>query len=469
MLLICKNIFILFIIFNAIILSSCDKFNPLAPDSESNQEPLPWQSAELPQTVIGEWYYLDKINITIVEDTVKAKHKYFDANYHILDVEKKEDQHYRLILEMVERNSTYAYLDILFLSETELEIAFSKEYAMREEYVRNEPPDKSYVVAKNPTWITLRFPDELIGNWQLQQGDLDVEIEKSEVFIYGKSWSIEAVETNKTIERLVLKNGQNIKSLYFSQLVSDQMQAVIKDGRVVSFEEYQKLLGELRTYTRWWNLFDYLILEQGSLWRYGYEYNYSTNYMLDDGVFYRHGEENCKRNGTFEFEIVQNEMLQSSRKYQILASYNIEKEEYKYYFYEDYRDIADRERTVIDTSYTKENFEIFEEFSLVLDNDTLWYETEQGKEYFINVRLEKSNPVNLKLFGIPTLCILNMGNQGPDLSFFEHTETNVELSPEAGFKNVDYSYVRDYTVSTQPSLTKKNISFILIEFIPGKL
>jgi len=176
-------------------------------------------------------------------------------------------------------------------------------------------------------------------------------------------------------------------------------------------------------------------------------------------------EENCKRNGTFEFEIVQNGMLQSSQKYQILASYNIDKEEYRYHKVMYLTD----EPEVTDTSYTKENFEINEEFSLVLDNDTLWYETEEGKEYFVNVRLEKSSLVNLKLFGIPVTCTLNIGTQGPNLAFFDYTETNVELSPGAGFKNVNYSYVRDYTASMSPSLTKKNISFILTEFLPGNL
>lgn len=464
MLVLYKNIFILFIIFNAIILSSCDKFNPLAPDSESKQEALQWQSTELPRTLVGEWYYLDKINITIVEDTVKAKHKYFNANYHILDVEKKEDQHYRLILEMVERNSTYTCLNILFLSETELEIAFSKEYAMLEENVRNQPPDKSYVVAKNPTWISQQFPDELIGNWQLQQGDLDVEIEKSEVFIYGKSWSIEAVETNRTIDRLVLKNGQNIKSLYFSELGSDQMQAVIKDGRVVSSEEYKKLLGELRTFTMWWDLFDYLILKQGSRWRYGYEYNSSHRHYYD----YETVEISRSLIGLFELDITRIETVHLATNYRIKALYQIDKEEYRYHKVMYLTD----EPEVTDTSYTKENFEINEEFNLVMDNDTLWYETEEGKEYFINVRLEKSSLVNLKLFGIPVTCTLNIGTQGPNLAWMrEDTETNVELSPGAGFNSVNYSYVGENPlgVSTTPGHTKINISFVLIEFIPGTL
>jgi len=464
MLLICKNIFILFIIFNAIILSSCDKFNPLASDSESNQEPLPWQSTDLPQTVIGEWYYLDKINITLVEDTVKAKHKYFDANYHILDVEKKEDQHYRLILEMVERNSTFAYLDILFLSETELEITFSKDYAMLEENVRNQPPDKSYVVAKNPTWISQQFPDELIGNWQLQQGDMDIEIGENDVFLHGQSWSIETVETNQTIDRLVLKNGQNIKSLYFSELGSDQMQAVIKNGRVVSSEEYQKLLGELRTFTRWWDLFDYLILKQGSSWRYGYEYNSSHRHYYD----YETVEISRSLVGLFELDLTGIETVHLATNYRIKALYQIDKEEYRYHKVMYLTD----EPEVTDTSYTRENFEITEEFNLVLDNDTLWYETEQGKQYFINVRLEKSNPVNLKLFGIPTLCTLNMGNQGPKLAWLrEETETNVKLSPGAGFNSVNYSYVGENPlgVSTTPGHSKINISFVLIEFILGTL
>jgi len=340
------------------------------------------------------------------------------------------------------------------------------------------------------------MPGEMPGNWHIHDGKMEMEIDRERVVLDGESWEIDSVETNRTVERLILRSGESYKSFYFREVDPYSMEALLTDGKADIQDRYGKVHGDWKILNKWWDLFEIFPFQQGSRWSYDYSYeeNYIQVYNLSspiDSIVQRR-----EMKGQFELEVTSNTLQGGTGSLTLQATFQIDEEKGRYF-----HALKDSIIQVLaDSSWANANVLKTEQYEIVLENDTLWYRTEEGKVLFASTKLQPylsweqpGSLVNLRPFVYPFTFPKEGFPEGKDVF------TNVQFSPVTrpqsstalvsgrnikkraqfvfgkGFQDIyylHYDYERRYWHGYEQYLNpyKKETSFDceLISFTPGQ-
>jgi len=383
-----------FVVVLLVFLFSCHSLPPSEPlpPEEKGFDPreLSWQQVSMPGDLLGDWYIEGKLDLTVGEDTLRVR-----GTWSLIQSTEKSDLYYRIIYKI---GSQYRAMYLRNITETGVQIAYTDSMAVSEEGASARPVAGAWITltSTNP-WIAASMPGEMPGNWHIHDGKMEMEIDRERVVLDGESWEIDSVETNRTVERLILRNGERYKSLYFREVGSYTMGAFLTDGKEDIQDRYGKVHGDWQTLYRWWDFIEKCRLYPGSRWVYDYSYSeyytkvYNTTTPIDSIV------QTNSLKGQFEIEVTSSTIQEGTGGLILQAAFLIDEEKGRYY----HARKDGKTEVLTDSSWVNPGILKTEQYEIVLENDTLWYETEAGKVFFASAKIESGAAINLRAFVYP--------------------------------------------------------------------
>ena len=89
-------------------------------------------------------------------------------------------------------------------------------------------------------WRQSDIPEELIGNWY-KDGNLEISVYEDSVRVYNRTLELEDFETANPYARIIYRDGDYYKSLYFTAMSPDSVQAAYVDSAVSSSDMARSL------------------------------------------------------------------------------------------------------------------------------------------------------------------------------------------------------------------------------------
>jgi len=449
--------------------SGCESTNPLAPEEKIDLHGE-WTAVLIPENLLGNWFWNSMWDMTIgletIEDSVKTTA--------ILAVEK-QGEIFRIIHKFKE--NVYFVTYFRFSSDNEIRMAASDGAARDIDKVRLLPLLEWYTATRILPWENTTLPPELPGNWHIPDGEEEIVINESSITLSGKNWNIEASQTNGTISRIVIKSGMAQKSFYYRLNIRNYtMEAALKDGLEIIHDKFGHLPeSEWSNFSRWWDIKESFPLVEGTRWRYEFNYRNLYDPQLDFFGRWDAKKHDIKASGSFELVLVASKTNSVSSSYRFSSSFHIDKEEC-YIHHSRVNPENYLPEILSDTTTVEENLVFTNEYLIVEDNDSLWYETEEGRKLFSPVQVSWGTFAYLKMFTYPKsktedyffALLINPSQASPALAFVSHDlfEEECYFIPGRGIKNIHYFH-GEYRVMTAPSTYEEELTFELTEFVPG--
>ena len=363
---------------------------PLAEEKGFDPRILPWEKVSLPQNLLGDWYGEGKIDLTVGEDTLLVR-----GVWTLIQSAAKSDSYYRIIYKIGGQYHTIYFRD---LTKEEVKMVCADGNAADEEGASALPVVSSWstLTSTNP-WIPTGMPGEMPGNWHIHDGKLEMVIDREGVILDGELWEIDSVQTNRTVDRLILRSGEIYKSFYFQEVERYTMEALLVDGKEDIQDRYGKVYGEWSTLYRWWDFIEKCSLYPGSRWVYDYSYSesyikvYNTSSPIDSII------QTNSFKGQFELEVTSTTIQDGTGSLTLQTAFLIYGGEGSYRHFQ--KDSVIRKLT--DSSWVNPGILKTEQYEIVLENDTLWYEAEEGKVLFASAKIESHAAINLRAFVYP--------------------------------------------------------------------
>ena len=85
---------------------------------------------------------------------------------------------------------------------------------------------------------------------------MEMVIGGDNVILDGKTWEIDTVQTNRVVDRLILRSGENYKSLDYREVGQYSMEALLTEGKQDIQDRYGKVHGEWNGLYKWWDFID---------------------------------------------------------------------------------------------------------------------------------------------------------------------------------------------------------------------
>ena len=373
--------------------SACHSLPPAEPPVENiaiDPRGLPWEKASLPAGLLGDWYKEGKIDLTVGGDTLHVR-----GVWSLVQSTEKSDSYYRIIYKI---GSQYRSIYLRNIMETEVQIAYTDSMASSEEGASARPVAGTWVTltSYNP-WILTNMPSKMSGDWHIHDGKLEMAINSETVVLDGVLWEIDSVQTNRTVERLVLKRGESYKSFYYQEVGEYSMDVLLVDGKDDIQDRLGNVPGEWGTFRRWWDLIEKCGLYSGSHWLYDYSYleNYTRVYNtaapIDSIV------ETASLKGQLDLEVTSSTIGEGTGSLYLEAIFLIDEEKGGYY-----QDRKNGSREVLtDSSWVIPGRIVTMDYEISLENDTLWYRTAEGKVFFASTKFERGAKINNRVFVYP--------------------------------------------------------------------
>ncbi len=255
---------------------------------------------------------------------------------------------------------------------------------------------------------------------------MEMVIDRETVVIDGTGWEIDSVQTNRTVERLILRSGPAFKSLYYREVGPYSMEALLTEGKADIQDRYGKVPGDWSTLYRWWDFIETCRLYSGSRWVYDYSYSefyiqvYNTTTPIDSIV------QTSSLKGQFELEVTTSTIQEGTGGLTLQAAFLIDEEKGRYFHARKDSVI----QVLIDSSWVNPGHLKTEQYEIFLENDTLWYRTEEGKVLFASIKFEPylswvqtGSLVNIRAFVYPFVFPREGFPDGSDVL------VNVQFSP----------------------------------------
>ena len=381
-------------LFWVVFFSGCHSLPPSTPEGPEEQYFEPgvglWEETSIPSNLLGDWYRGGKLELTVAEDTLRVS-----GVWSLIQSVEKSGSFYRIIHFIGAQYYATYFLD---LTEESVEVVETRGYAEDEAGAAalSEIERKHTLTSTNP-WIPAGMPVDLQGNWHIHDGNIEMVIERETVILDGENWEIDSVQTNRTVDRLILKSGMKYKSLYFGGVGKYEMGVLLVDGREDIQDRYGKVHGDWVGLYRWWDFIEKCRLYPGSRWVY--EYSYQENYTqvsntttpIDSIV------QTNSLTGQFELEVTSSTIQEGTGSLILHAAFQIDGGEGRYYHV---RKNGETE-VLTDSSWVNPGVLKTGQYEIVLENDTLWYATAEGRVFFASSKIESGAEINLRAFVFP--------------------------------------------------------------------
>ena len=490
-----KNIYPIVFLF-LVFFYGCHSLPPSTPAGPEEQYFEPgvglWEETSMPAELLGDWYSGGKLELTVGEDTLRVS-----GIWSLIQSVEKSDSYYRII-HMIEAQYFATYF--LKLTQESVEVVEAKGYATDEEGAAALSEIESrHTMTSTNLWVTTGMSGDLQGNWHIHDGKMEMVMDRESVVLDGELWDIDSVQTNRTVDRLILRSGDRYKSLYFHEVGEYTMGALLVDGKEDIQDRYGKVIGEWSTLHRWWDFIEKCRLYPGSSWIYDYSYQeyytqvYNTATPIDSIV------QTNSLEGQFELEVTSSTIQEGTGSLTLQTAFQIAEEKGRYF----HARKDDKIEVLTDSSWVNPGHLKTEQYELFLENDTLWYETDEGRVFFASTKVQFDGLVNIRVFiypftfpregfsesrdilskiqqnlTIPISYLLNL----PSLSF-DNMVSGIDLEKSAvfklgkGFEYIYYLYgdhnlsswsKSGYSIATNPHLKETSFYCRLLDFTSGQ-
>jgi len=431
-------------------------------DTEGYFDPskLLWENVSMPLGLLGDWYREGDLYFSGTEDDFRV-----EGTLAIFQSISKSDSYYRIIYRIAQQYNAIYLRD---LTKEEVQIVHTDSTAVDEEGASALPVVRTWLTltATNP-WIPTMITSDITGNWHIHDGMMEVVVEKEKVVLDGESWEIDSIQTNSHVDRFILKRDYNYKSFYFQEVGPYFMEAFLVDGKEDIQDKYGNVHGDWKTLSRWWDFIDACRLSQGSRWSYDFYYWKFINEVNNTSLPRDSILQSDSLKGQFELEVTNSTIQGGTGSLTLKATFKINEEKGLYFHAQVNGDI----QIVTDSSWLVSDITIIEQYEIILENDTLWYETEEGKVFFASTKVKPNARIIIRAFVYPfdfpkeifSMGInINVGIQFPGIKPSFGADRTAYFVQGEGFK---YIYYSDCT----SIIPLKEISFRcdLISFTPG--
>jgi len=351
----------------------------------------------MPSDLLGDWYREGDPYFSVTEDDFRVK-----GTLAIFQSISKSDSYYRIIYRISQQ---YHAIYLRDLTKEEVQIVHTDSTAVDEEGASAMPVSGLWLTlsSTNP-WIAASMPGVMPGNWHIHDGKMEMVINRDTVVLDREVWEIDSVQTNRTVDRLILRSGEIYKSLYFSEVGEYDMGALLVDGKEDIQDRYGNVPGEWNTLYRWWDFIEKARLYPGSRWSYYYSYQeyyiqvYNISMSIDSIV------QTNSLKGQFELEVTSSTIHEGTGSLTLQAAFQIDGGDGRYFHVQK----DGTSEVLTDSSWTNPGHLKTEQYEIILENDTLWYKTEEGNVYFASTKLQlyvswnqPGSLVNLRAFVYP--------------------------------------------------------------------
>jgi|GEM_PF-4279596 len=410
---------------------------PLAEQEEFDPRILPWQKVSMPTDLLGDWYTEGDLYLSVTEEDFRA-----EGVLAIFQSISKSDSYYRIIYRIAQK---YHAIYLRNLTNEEVQIVHADSTAVDEEGASAVPVSRNWLTltATNP-WIPTMITTDITGNWHIQDGMMEVVIEKEKVVLDGESWEIDSIQTNRHVDRFILKRDENYKSFYFQEVGSYTIEALLVDGKEDIQNRYGNIPGDWYTLYRWWDFIDACRLYPGSRWSYDFYYWKIINEVDNTSSPRDSILQSDSLKGQFELEVTNSTIDEGTGSLTLKATFKIDEEKGIYFHYQVNGDV----QIVTDSSWSVSDFTIIEQYEIILENDTLWYNTDEGKVFFASTKVKPNARVIIRAFVYPfdfpeeifSMGInINAGIQFPGIEPSFGADRLASFVQGEGFKYIYYS------------------------------
>jgi hypothetical protein len=381
-------------LFLVVFFYGCHSLPPSTPAGPEEQYFEPgvglWEKTSMPADLLGDWYKGGKLELTVGEDTLRVS-----GIWSLIQSVEKSDSYYRIIHAI---GAQYYATYFINLTEESVEVVETRSYAADEEGAAglSEIESRHTMTSTNP-WVTTGMPGDLQGNWHIHDGNMEMVIDRESLVLDGELWGIDSVQTNRTVDRLILKSGNRYKSLYFGEVGEYTMDVLLVDGKADIQDRYGKVNGNWVTLHKWWDFIEQCRLYPGSRWIYEYSYQeyytqvYNTTTPIDSIV------QTNSLTGQFELEVTSSTIQEGTGSLTLYAAFQIDGGEGWYF----HARKDGKTEVLTDSSWVNPGHLKTEQYEIVLEDDTLWYATEEGVVFFASAKIESFAAINLRAFVYP--------------------------------------------------------------------
>jgi len=377
-------------IFSVLITFSCHSLPPSQPiesDESVDLRRLSWQQAAIPTELFGDWYTEGELDLTVKLDTL-----YVHRIRTLIRSIEKADNYYRIIY-AVENIYRAAYFRNL--TEIGLQAAYTDSSAGDIQGAAECPvTSRWYTLTSTIPWIPAILPGNLPGNWHIHDGNMEIAIAGTNAVVDGASWTIDSVQTNRHVGRLLLKAGNGYKSLYYNEVGDYDMEVLLVDGKKDMQDRMGNIQGDWTKVYRWWDFIEKGNFYPGARWSYQYFYKQYIDQVFDTSSPRDSIARIESLEGRFDLEVLSNTISGETGSLMLKATFQIDTDGGKYYHAK--KDGTTQVQT--DSSWSNPGSVKTVQHEIVLENDTLWFKTSEGKIFFASKKLRSRVNVNYLLF-----------------------------------------------------------------------
>jgi len=421
--------------------SGCHSLPPSKPpdeDTSFNPSKLPWQQVSIPSDLRGDWYTEGELYLSVTDDDFRVAG--ILATFQSIS---KSDSYYRIIYRIAQQ---YHAIYLRELMKEEIQIVHTDSAAVDGEGASALPVGKTWftLTSTNP-WIPTMLTTDILGNWHIRDGMMEVVLEVEKVVLDGESWEIDSIQTNSHVDRFILKKDENYKSFYFREVGSYSMEALLVDGKEDIQDRHGRVPGNWKTLSRWWGFIDACRLYPGSRWSYDFDYWKIINEVDNTSLPRDSILQSDSLNGQFELEVTNSTMQGETGSLTLEATFKINEEKGVYYHAKVNVDL----QILSDSSWSKSDITVTKQYEFVLENDTLWYNTDEGKVFFASTKIKPNARVDIRAFVYPFdfskevfsmgINIITVGIQFPGIEPSFGVNRLASFMQGEGFKYIYYS------------------------------
>lgn len=384
-----------------LIVFGCTSLPPTSPSSGDGDffHPglLSWQATETPSGLEGSWYRDEYLRLHVSDDSVLIDGKRVtEWNFF------KADSLYRI---NYKQNTKYYALYLQIISSEALLYVHSDSGTTESAQIDSIGVTGVWETLTNgTTWQFSVLPQYLLGNWEDSGGDIQLEVEDSLVVVNGTQWRLVAVESNHSIQRLLL-SGDSTNNATFAIYFKPGIQVLLDNSNNLSTDPYGNVNGQWQMLERWYDFLELARLHDQRVNFYDYEF-YSKVVVVNN--------ETSTRDSLLERRLIEGSMTltvlgditgNGEGEFTFVTDFTSGSSSSP----ADYPVIIYHSRTngetevLIDSSWVGSYSGRLagKEYTVVMENDTLWTVYPEGRVFFAPRKLHPDSRINLEMFLFP--------------------------------------------------------------------
>ncbi|MBW7996323.1 MAG: hypothetical protein FVQ81_07110 [Candidatus Glassbacteria bacterium] len=389
-----------------IILGACNSLPPVAPVDDDSEyfDPryLTWQPATETSPLNGDWFRDGELYLEFGRDSL-----YIGSSTPASWAVDESGAYYRLTYQL---GSRYYTIYLARISPDSLRILYSDRPVDNPALVDSIPASGDWLVLTNRIfWQSRTLPSEMLGNWHVSNGVMEVTIGQDQVVLDSAAWSLDSVQSNRGADKLVLSRKDSTIALYYRYATPLTMQ-LLPAGSTENIQDRNGyVLGNWRFLKKWYDILEVFNWRDGARFEYNYEFTslvseVSAATVVEWGITTRDSLEvtrtmTGKMNVAVSGEISGNEQ----GALYINVQFDISEDRGRYFYsqvtYSNF--VGRRVDRLADSSWAGPRDIAETNYSVIMVNDTLWSVTDTGREFISPRTVDLYSLFSLHMFVYP--------------------------------------------------------------------